>query len=225
MEYSQLLEELNAHKEEAFALFQRKLIPTKQKILGVRTPIMRSIAKKYAGEPKRLFSFPDEFYEVTFIKLTVISSLPYADFALFVEKCVELMDNWATCDCFKAKCIKKHREEFLPILERIFEKGGEYSERYPLVVLLNEYIEEAYMPVIRSFLSRANTKYYYVHMAASWLTAEVLIKRYEDGLDILNGGVLDNKTHDKTIQKAIESYRLSKERKEFLRSLKINKVR
>ena len=223
--YMQLIDELNAKKEESFARFQRKLIPTKQTILGVRTPTLRAIAKKYAGEVEKVFAFPDEFYEVTFIKLTIVSMLPYEKFVLYIEECVDLIDNWATCDSFKPKCIRENRDSFLPILERIFEKGGEFQQRYPLVALLYEYIDERYLPVIRTHIQKADTKLYYVKTAVAWLVAELLAQRYEDGIALLNENFLDEKTRNKAIQKAIESYRIDTGRKEYLRSLKINRTR
>lgn len=227
MTYLELIEKLNAEKEEKFACFQRKLIPTKQTILGVRTPIMRKIAKSYTGQVETLLSFPDEYFEVTFIKLAVVSVLPYEQFIMYLEECVDRIDNWATCDCFKGKCILKRKDEFLPVLQKLFEKGGEYAKRYVLVTLLYAYVEEKYLPVIERFIKRTDMDAYYVHMAVAWLTAEILVKHYEFGVALLQKGFLPVKTHNKAIQKAIESYRLTNEQKEYLRSLKIktnNKV-
>lgn len=222
MMYSQFIEVLKGHAEEGFAAFQRKLIFTKRKILGVRTPTMRKIAKEFSGDIKALFSYPNEYYETVFIKLTAVSLLPYNEFLTYLDECVSLMDNWALCDSFKAKCIKKHKEDFLVVLEKLFHHGGEYFERYVLVVLLAEYVEKKYLDVIKAYIQRADTEIYYVHMAVAWLTAEILIKEYADGVNLLKEGILPPKTHNKAIQKAIESYRLSNEQKEFLRSLKIH---
>ena len=113
--------------------------------------------------------------------------------------------------------------KFLPVLERIFSHGGEFFERYALITLLSEYIEEDYLLIIESYITRADTKSYYIHMAVAWLTAEILVKHYEYGVRLLKKGVLDIKTHNKAIQKATESYRLTNERKAYLRSLKIKK--
>ena len=223
MTYLQLLSKLNAHAETDFAAFQRKLIFTKQEILGVRTPILRKIAKETAQsvDIQTLLSFPDTYYEITFIKLACVSALPYERFINYVESCVALIDNWATCDCFKAKCITKNQDKFLPVLQEIFRRGGEFDERFVLVTLLYAYVEEKYIPLIKQYLKQANTSYYYVHMAAAWLTAELIVKLYDVGVSLLQSGVLDKKTHNKAIQKSIESYRITKEQKEYLRSLKI----
>ena len=219
--YDKFLDELSSFVDPDFATFQRRLIDTKQTILGVRTPVMRKLAKKYQREWKTLFAFPDEFYEVTFIKLSALSLRDYETLVKNVGDAVLLMDNWATCDCFRTKTIEKHKREFLSVLETIFVRGGEFDERYVFVTLLTYYVEENYADVITSYIRRANTQRYYVHMAVAWLVAELLVKEYEIGLKILRSGMLDGKTHDKAIQKAKESFRVSKERKEFLNSLKI----
>lgn len=221
MNYFDLLDELNSDQEENFASFQRKLIFTKAKILGVRTPVLRKIGKKYAKDVETLMTFPDEYYEVTFIKLFAVSLLPYEEFLNYVEACVGLMDNWSTCDTFKPKCLKNRKEDFLPVLEKIFAKGGEYFERYALVTLLSFYVEEQYIPLIDQYIKRANKEKYYVHMAVAWLVAEILVKYPNQGKEILLSGCLEKKTHNKAIQKARESYRVTKEEKEYLNSLKI----
>lgn len=221
MEYLKFIELLKENSEESFADFQRKLIPTKQKILGVRTPVMRKIAKEYLGGLDELFSYPDEYFEVTFIKLAKLSRAPFSEFIKRVETSVALIDNWATCDCFKGIYISKHREEFLKILERIFQQNTEFTQRYVLVVLLTNYVSKEYFSTLENYLRRADTSYYYIRMAAAWLIAEILIKEPAFGVDLLRRKIVDNKTHNKAIQKAIESYRINKEQKECLRSLKI----
>lgn len=223
MKYSEFIDLLTSYSEAEFAEFQKRLIHTERKILGVRTPTLRKIATNYKKDLDEIFRFPNEYYEVVFIKLTMVSALPYGRFLIYLNECIALMDNWALCDSFKAKCLKKHKDEFLLVLESIFAKGGEYEQRYPLVALLNDYVEEAYLSTIERFVRNANTKPYYVHMATAWLISEVLVKSYENGVKLLKKRVVDVKTHNKTIQKAIESYRLTNEQKEFLRSLKIKK--
>ncbi len=225
MTYLELLEFLLLHAEEEFAAFQRKIISTERKIMGIRTPVMRKLAKSITIPFESLLAFPNEYYEVVFIKLTVLSSLPYEEFLSYLYDGLSLIDNWALCDCFKVRCIKKHKTEFLPVLNAVFLSGKEYFQRYVLVTLLFEYMNEEYIPLICNYLQRANHSFYYVHMAAAWLTAEVLIKRYEAGIELLQSGILPAKTHDKGIQKAIESYRLTKNQKEYLRSMKINQKR
>ncbi|MBQ7913617.1 MAG: DNA alkylation repair protein [Clostridia bacterium] len=221
MRYSDFLNQLKTYAEEEFAEFQRRLIFTSRKILGVRTPTLRRFAKEYKGDLDELFSYPNEYYETVFIKLTVVSRLPYAEFVSRLEDCVTLIDNWALCDCFKCKAITKHRQEFLSVLEKIFSNGGEFYQRYVLVSLLSYYVDERYLQTIKEYILRADTQRYYVHMAVAWLTAEVLIKHYDAGLLLLDAIKTDVKTYNKSIQKAVESFRLTKEQKDCLRSFKI----
>ena len=221
MTYLELLDKLSVYKEEKFADFQRKLIFTDRKILGVRTPILRKIAKECAHDVQDILRFPNEYYEVVFIKLTIVSAMEYTRFVEYLPDCVRLMDCWALCDSFKAKCIKTHKKDFLSVLERIFSRGGEYDQRYPLTVFLSEYMEEEYLPLIKGYIRRADTSQYYVHMAVAWLLAEILVKHYHYGATLLKNRCVEAKTHNKAIQKAIESYRLTSEQKEYLRSLKI----
>ncbi len=223
MKYLEFLDLLKEYAEPDFAAFQRKLIFTNEKILGVRTPVLRRLAREYASDFERIFQFPNEYYEVTFIQLTMASALPYEEFILRIDACVYKMDNWATCDSFKARCLRKNQDAFLPTLEALFCSDGEFYQRYVLVTLLSYYTEEKYLPVILKYLQRADTEKYYVHMAAAWLIAEVLIKHYETGVDWLKMRVVDGKTHDKAIQKATESFRLTDLQKEYLRTLKTEK--
>ena len=223
MTYSDFLNRLTYYVEKDFASFQRKLIFTKYEILGVRTPMLHKLAKEFANDFEYIFTFPNDYYEVVAIKLFQAAMLPYEVFITRLEDCVSFMDNWALCDGFKAKCIKGHKEGFLTVLKRLFAQNGEYQQRYPLVVLLTEYMEAQYLPTIRQFIEDADTSHYYVHMAVAWLLAEILVKEFDAGIRLLMDKVTDVKTHNKAIQKAIESYRLNNEQKDYLRSLKIRK--
>ena len=103
MTYLNFLDILSSYAETDFAAFQKRLIFTKYKILGVRTPTLRKLAKEYAAHFEEIFDFPNEYYEVVFIKLTMVSVLDYEKFLEYLEPSIALMDNWALCDSFKAK--------------------------------------------------------------------------------------------------------------------------
>ena len=221
MQYSKLLDCLHEYAESDFALFQKKLIFTKYTIMGVRTPILRKLAKTFQADWREILTFPNVYYEVVFLKLTMISQLPLEEFVEQLPGAVALMDNWALCDQCKAKCISKNRKSLLPTLEMLFQSREEYAQRYVLVTLLTYYMEEGYLPMIWGYIQQANNEYYYVHMAMAWLIAEVLVKFYEVGITWLQQEAIPSKTHNKAIQKAIESYRLTQTEKEHLRSLKI----
>jgi len=221
MHYQEFLAELQSFADENYRDFHKKLLKNDNIcVLGVRVPVLRKLAKKYINFVDGLLEFPDEYYEVTFIKLTAVSYLKWEEFIKYVDKCVPLIDNWATCDCFAPKCIEKHRDEFLPYIYKYLENDGEFYKRFALTTLLHYYVDENYFGVIFNILKAVDTEKYYVHMAAAWLIAELLIKNYFETVGFLQEGVIDKRTHNKAIQKACESYRLSDEQKNFLKGMK-----
>lgn len=220
MEYSALVRELYALRDEKFAEFQEKIVnPRAQKIVGVRTPVLRRLVKKYRAAWREFLTFPDEYYEVTFLKLNAAALLPFEALLPCLDECVNAIENWALCDTFKPACIAKHREEFVPYIKK-YLAGGEFSQRFALVTLLSFYMEEKYLPLIFGSLQESDTAPYYTHMGAAWLLAEVLVKFYDRGVAFLRENRLDKRTHNKAIQKARESFRLTKGEKDALLSLK-----
>lgn len=221
MPYRQFLEELESCADESYKAFHKKLLKNENiRVLGVRVPALRKLAKKYHDRVDELMTYPDEYYEVTFVKLTAVSLLGFGEFIKYVDRCVPLIDNWATCDCFSPKCIKSHREQFLPYIERYAVVDGEFYQRFALTTLLHFYVEEEYLPIIFSLCESCDTGYYYVHMAVAWLVAETLVKQGESAEKFLLKNSLDKKTHNKAIQKACESFRLFDEKKNYLKGLK-----
>ncbi|MDE6104617.1 MAG: DNA alkylation repair protein, partial [Clostridia bacterium] len=167
MPYQELLTELENCADENYRAFHKKLLKNESvNVLGVRVPQLRKIAKEYKGRVDELIMYPDEFYEVTFVKLTAVSLLGYEEFIKYLDICVPLIDNWATCDCFVPKCIAKHREDFLPYIQKYAAEDKEFYQRFALTTLLHFYVEEDYAQLIFSFAEKSNTQYYYVHMAA-----------------------------------------------------------
>ena len=221
MLYAELLCELEENADSTYREFHKKLLKNDNiNVLGVKVPILRKIAKKHKGEFNEIFLFPDEFYEVKFIKLSQASELEYEEFINILPKCVELIDNWALCDCFSPKCIAKNRDKFLPQIYNLVENGGEFAQRFALTTLLKFYIDKDYMETVLTLMLKCDTSYFYVHMAAAWLTAEIIIKDFEFGQTILKNSLLDKKTHNKAIVKSCESFRLSDEEKQYLKGFK-----
>ena len=221
MQYQELLTELKDNADEEYKAFHSSLLKNDNvNVLGVRVPVLRKIAKKYKDSADEIMAFPDEFYEVTFVKLAAISLLEYGEFIKYIDKCVLLLDNWAICDCLAPKCIANHREEFFPYILKYASSDGEFHQRFALVTLLHFYTEERYAETIFGICEKSDSSLYYVHMAVAWLIAETLVKFYETAVNFLKKNSLNKKTHNKAIQKACESYRLSKEQKNYLKGLK-----
>ena len=219
--YQQFLDEIKSYAEPEYRDFHKKLLKNdKINVLGVRVPTLRKLAKKYKGEVDNLLSFPDDYYEVTFIKLSAVALLDYENFIARLDNCVKLIDNWATCDSFVPKCVEKHKDEFLPVIRKYAATAGEFEQRFALTSLLHFYVEEKDLETIFSLVERCDTSKYYVHMAAAWLIAETLVKFYPRARGFLMDNSLDKKTHNKAIQKACESFRLSNDEKNYLKGIK-----
>ncbi len=219
--YEEVLKRLKENADPAYRDFHKRLLKNESICnLGVRTPVLRALAKEWRGERHVFMSFPDDYYEVTFIKFQLLSALPYGEFVAELDGAVALIDNWATCDCFRAPCIKKHREEFLPVLERYLRDGREFVVRYALVTLLEYYMSEEYLPVIFNAVLSVDAGVYYIKMAAAWLLAETLVHFYGEGVRFLRENALNGDLRRKAIQKARESFRLSPDQKEELKLLK-----
>lgn len=221
MNYEELLSELFSLSEPTYRDFHRSLLKNDAvNVMGVRIPSLRALARRFKGSEDELMSFPDEWYEVTFIKLAAVAAMPYDEFCQRVERCVDLIDNWATCDGFTARCIARRRDDFIPYIKKFLSSPKEFYQRYALTTLLSFYVDKSYLPLIFSCCRSADTSMYYVHMAVAWLMAEVLAKHFDEGVQFLKQEFLTPSTHNKAISKARESYRLTPEQKIYLKNLK-----
>lgn len=220
MTYEELISELKNFADDKYRAFHKRLLKNESiNVLGVCVPVLRQISKKFNSFDE-LINFPNYYYEVIFIKLICVASLPYEQFIKYADTCVSLIDNWATCDAFKPKCITRHREEFLPYIQKYASSKKEYHQRFAITCLLYFYIDEKHLSLIFDIIENCNKDLYYVSMAAAWLVAEILIKYYSQGVNFLLKNSLDKITHNKAIQKAVESFRLSNDNKNYLKGIK-----
>ena len=220
--YDEVLARLTAFKDDTYAAFHSKLLKNDSvHLIGVRTPDLRALAKEWRGEADAFLTFPDEYYEITFLKCALVGMLKYEEFVKRVDLVVPLIDNWATCDMFTAPCVKKHKEEFLPYIERYLKSDKEFTVRYGLVMLLHYYVETQYLPLIFESVRNLKKQDYYIMMGAAWLVAEVLVKHFQEGVRFLEEGCMPKTMHNKAIQKACESFRISDKEKDLLKLLRI----
>lgn len=219
--YEEALARLRTFEDADYRAFHKRLLKNDAiNVIGVRMPCLRGLAKEWRGEMEALLSFPDEYYEITFLKCAVVGALPFDRFCALIDELVPLIDNWATCDCFNARCIGKNREAFLPYLRRYLADERVFVKRFALVTLLHHYVEKEYLPLIFESATACGAEEYYVTTAAAWLIAEVLVHAYDEGVAFLKEGGLPVSTHNLAIRKARESFRLTAEQKEELKALK-----
>ena len=209
--------------------FHAKLMPTvnKEKIIGVRTPALRVFAKKYGktDEAKEYLQIlPHQYYEENNLHGLLIEQIKDYDTCLEeLERFLPYIDNWATCDMLAVKVVKNHLDTFIDEVYRWMESDHAYTIRFGISMLMRYYLEDAFQMEYPEKVAQIRSEEYYVNMMRAWYFATALAKQYDKILPFIEKQKLDVWTHNKTIQKAIESYRISPEQKEYLRGLKIKK--
>ncbi len=221
-----MLDKLLELKDEKYADFQGKLTPTvpREKIIGVRVPLARSLAKKYAGteEAQRFIEdLPHDYYDENMLHGLLISDIKDYDLCIReVDRFLPYVDNWAVCDIMSPKVFKKHKKE---LLEKIYEWSGSdeiYKCRFGIVMLMRYFLDEDFKPEYLEIPAGINSDEYYIQMAIAWFFATALAKQWDDTIVYFENNVLSTWVHNKSIQKACESYRVTPEQKQYLRTLK-----
>lgn len=221
-------------KEKLFELADQKykefhsgLCPGTNNIIGVRVPILRNYAKELTKEyeiKELLKQIDNQYYEEIMLQGMLIG-LEKEDFKMIqsqIEEFVPKIDNWAVCDVFCAglKVTKKHKEEMWKFLQKYLESDKEFEIRFAIVMILDFYIEDDYLEKIFKIFDSISSQAYYVQMAVAWAISICLIKFYDKSLKYMEIAQLDKFTYNKALQKAIESYRITEEQKNILRSRK-----
>lgn len=220
--------------DEKYRKFQSRLIPGKENILGVRMPKLRKLAKEINNGDWRSWLILNEevlkngtgFYEEVLLRGLVIAGAKDASFREILEETevfVPYMDNWAVCDgfCSSLKIVKKHKEEFWEFLQPYLDSDKEFFIRFGVVMLLDYYIEEAYLQKLFAVFDKIHHEGYYVKMAVAWAISICYVKFPKETKKYLEENTrLDDFTYNKAIQKACESYRVAEEDKRMLKSMK-----
>ena len=209
--------------------FHARLILTveKEKIIGIRTPILRKFAKEFGKtEESELFLkvLPHQYYEENNLHGLLIEQIRDYDKCLEeLERFLPFIDNWATCDLLVLHMMKKHRDIFIREVFRWIESDQPYTIRFGISMLMRHYLDEEFKTEYPEKVAAIRSEEYYVNMMRAWYFSTALAKQYENVLPFLEKRQMDVWTHTKTIQKAIESYRITSEQKEYLRTLRIKK--
>lgn len=222
-----ITEQLFALQDKEYQAFQSKLMPTvpPETVIGVRTPLLRKLARELAGTPQAeqfLQSLPHRYYEENNLHAFLLERIRDYDTALTeTERFLPYINNWATCDCFCPKVFAKHKAELLVPIRRWLGSEQVYTVRYAMGLLMRYYLDEDFRPEYLAWVANIRSEEYYLNMMRAWYFATALAKQPEDALPWLTERRLDVWTHNKTIQKAVESFRVPAERKQQLRELRI----
>ena len=225
----EIREKLYDRQDLKYRDFQAKLIPgmETEKMIGVRTPDLRKIAKQMVKREdigEFLENLPHEFFDENQVHAFVISELKdYGRCVQGVERFLPFVDNWATCDQMSPKVFKKHRPELLDSIKEWIRSEHTYTVRFAVGMLMQHYLDEDFDPEYPEMVAEVQSEEYYIRMMIAWYFATALAKQYEAVLPYIEERRLEPWTHNKTIQKAIESYRITPEQKEYLKSLKVRK--
>lgn len=221
-----ILKKLFANADGGYKAFQCALMPTvnKDTVIGVRTPIIRKMAKELKND-KNVYEFlntlPHRYYEENNLHAFIIACITdFDDCIRETEKFLPYMDNWATCDGMRPKCFGKNKHALFPYVNKWIRAKHTYTVRYGIGMLMIHFIDKDFSPEYLDTVAKISIDEYYVNMMRAWYFATALAKQYEHTLPYIQNRCLDKFTHEKTIQKAIESYRIDNDKKDYLKSLK-----
>lgn len=220
-------QDLFAMQDLEYRDFHAKLMPTveKESVIGVRVPVLRTYAKKFGKteEAKQFLKIlPHQYYEENNLHGLLIDQMK--DYELCIEELIRFLpyiNNWATCDILSVKAVKGHLDSYIKNIYQWLESDYTYTIRFGINMLMRYYLEEEFKIEYPEKVAAIRSEEYYVNMVRAWYFATALAKKYDQVLPFLEEQKMDVWTHNKTIQKAIESYRITLEQKEYLRTLKI----
>ena len=214
------------HQDEQYADFQSRLIPTvpRENMIGVRTPKLREIARQiHKSEWREAFlnEVPHRYFEENQLHGFIVSQNRDFDSCIAeLEAFLPYIDNWATCDQTSPLCFKKNADKLLPYIERWLASPHTYTVRFAIGMLMKHFLDERFQPAYAERVAAIRSEEYYIKMEIAWYIATALAKQWDSVIILIKSRAMDKWTHNKAIQKAIESYRITDEQKTYLRTLK-----
>ncbi len=222
----EIIEKLYEIQDKEYGIFQAKLIPTApaDTFIGVRTPELRKLAKEFAKREdvgEFLKALPHKYFDENQLHAFIISEIK--DYNLCIKELnafLPYVDNWATCDQMSPKVFKKHKEELLVEINHWLDSSETYTIRFGIGMLMQHFLDEDFKVAYAEKVARIRSDEYYINMMIAWYFATALAKQYDSIIPFIENGKLDKWTHNKAIQKSVESYRITPEQKEYLKALK-----
>ena len=227
MDKKEIAAELFRLQDPDYAAMQVRIIPTvsADRIIGVRTPALRAFAKKLSGDAETssfLASLPHRYFDEDQLHAFVISLEKDFDKCVAeVEAFLPYIDNWATCDQLSPAAFRKAPEKLLPYIRSWIHSDHVYTVRFAVGMLMQHFLDNRFETGYADMAAAVRSDEYYINMMIAWYFATALAKQYDAILPYLEGKRLDAWTHNKAIQKAVESFRITPEQKEYLKTLKI----
>lgn len=217
--------QLFALADEKYKKFHSSLMPTvnPDKIIGIRTPVLRKFAKKLNAEEKTEFikKLPHRFYEEDNLHIFILQEEKDFEKAIGeIERFLPFVDNWATCDAPLPKAFERERERLLSYVRKWLGSSHTYTVRYGIGVLMRLFLDEAFKVEYLQWVADVKSEEYYVNMMRAWYFATAMAKQEKSTLPYLENHLIDDWTHAKTIQKCAESYRIDEKLKKKLKTLR-----
>ncbi|MBQ1431775.1 MAG: DNA alkylation repair protein [Ruminococcus sp.] len=229
MRSDEIRELLFQTRDEEYGKFQSKLIPeiADNNFIGVRTPELRKIAKTLSKDPNIgdfLNELPHRYFDEDQLHSFIISEIKDMDKCIEeVERFLPYVNNWATCDQLTPKAFKKHKNKLLEKIKVWIASDKTYTVRFAMEMLMTHFLDDEFDISYPEMVAGVKSEEYYIRMMQAWYFATALAKQYEAVLPFITDRKLDKWTHNKAIQKAVESRRISQETKDYLKSLKYKK--
>ncbi len=193
----------------------------KETVIGIRVPVLRKYAKSIAGtelSEKFIKELPHHYYEENNLHMMLITRIKDYDRCISeIERFLPYIDNWATCDFPAPKCFENHKEELLPVIKCWIASSETYTIRYGIGMLMRLYLDEDFEPEYVKLVAGVESDEYYVNMMIAWYMATALAKQWDAVIPYIEEHRMSDWVHRKTIQKAVESYRITDEQKRYLK--------
>ena len=224
---NELTKELLNNEDLKYKEFNSSLLPNvpKNSFIGIRIPIIKKIAKDFMKNhdyESFMKELPHKYFEEYIAHGELISQTKDINKCFdYLDEFLPYVDNWEVCDTLKPKVFKKNLDLVYKRIKKWIKSKDEYTVRFAIVTLLSFYLDDYFKDEINDLVSNVKREEYYINMAIAWYFSFALIKQYDKTIHIFEDKVLDRWFHNKSIQKAIESFRISDEKKEYLRSLKV----
>lgn len=223
----ELQKQLFELQDKEYAAFQAKLTPgiPESSFIGIRVPVLRAFAKKYYKDPqhdKFLLELPHEYYDENMLHALLISEMKDIDQCLLAtEDFLPYVDNWAVCDIMSPKIFAKHKVQLMGKIQEWSRSPHTYTCRFGIEMLMSHFLDKDFQPEYLEIPASARSEEYYVKMMVAWFFATALAKQWDATIPYIENRILAPWTHNKTIQKARESFRITPEQKEYLNTLKV----